>query len=377
MAKRTKSTPHETDEVLIENNSNNGLDTYPIDSLLIRSEPRTIVDMLRRIKKGVVILDPEFQRDFVWDTSRQSRLVESVLMRIPLPVFYFAESKDGNLIVVDGLQRLSTLKNFYDNKLKLELANKKEINKKTYKELPSNLQDRFEDGQIIAYLIDSKVPDRVRLDIFDRVNSGVPLTRQQMRNALYTGKATNFLKTAASSKEFAKATGNALSTKKNIDSMRDREVVNRFLAFTIQEWTTYVNDADSTYDDFLGSALDKFNKADQAVQSEIENQFIRSMKLNYLIFEKHSFRKSLTESTDVRKPLNVAIFDVLSVLIPKWTDKTIKKNLIQIRKEIKSLFSSEKFANTVTSGTTDTERVRSRFDLTYKTLKKVLNDPDR
>ncbi len=83
---------------------------YPIDSLQIRQETRTIFEVIRRIQQGFYIMDPEFQRDFVWTIEKQSRLIESVLMRVPLPVFYLAENPEGKLIVVDGLQRLTTFK---------------------------------------------------------------------------------------------------------------------------------------------------------------------------------------------------------------------------------------------------------------------------
>ncbi|KKZ13994.1 MAG: hypothetical protein TQ37_02580, partial [Candidatus Synechococcus spongiarum 15L] len=81
---------------------------YPLDELLIRNEVRTIYEVIRRIDKGSYIMDPDFQRDFIWPTDKQSRLIESVIMRIPLPVFYLAEDEQGRMIVVDGLQRLST-----------------------------------------------------------------------------------------------------------------------------------------------------------------------------------------------------------------------------------------------------------------------------
>jgi hypothetical protein len=87
-----------------------GWGDYPIDTVLIRNENRTVHDVLRRIEKGSFVMDPDFQRDFIWPEDKQSKLIESVLMRIPLPVFYLAEDEQGRMIVVDGLQRLSTFK---------------------------------------------------------------------------------------------------------------------------------------------------------------------------------------------------------------------------------------------------------------------------
>src|SRR5436853_7006488 len=79
-----------------------GWEDYPLDELAIRDERRTAEDVVRRIEKGRFVLDPDFQREFVWDDKKQSRLIESILMRIPPPVFYAAEATEGRRIVVDG-----------------------------------------------------------------------------------------------------------------------------------------------------------------------------------------------------------------------------------------------------------------------------------
>jgi hypothetical protein len=146
-------------------------------------------------------------------------------MRIPLPVFYVAEATDGRIIVVDGLQRLSTFKRFFDDDLKLTFSRSTDpdikrnpLSGKSFKDLQLNLQERLEDTQLTLYILDSKAPDRAKLDIFERVNGGEPLTRQQMRNCLYNGPATIWLRTAAKSNEFIHATGASLDSRK----MRDR-----------------------------------------------------------------------------------------------------------------------------------------------------------
>ncbi len=139
-------------------------------------------------------MNPDFQRDFVWDATKQSKLIESIIMRIPLPVLYLAENEEGRMIVVDGLQRLSTFKRFVSNELKPKLPDRPSLDKKRFRYLAPKLRNRIEDCNLILYVIDQKVPEQAKLDIFDRVNSGVPLTLQQMRNSLYSGEAARFLK---------------------------------------------------------------------------------------------------------------------------------------------------------------------------------------
>lgn len=208
-----------------------GWGDYPIDTFLIRNENRTVHDILRRMGQGQFVMDPEFQRDFIWDVNKQSKLIKSVLLRIPLPVFYLAEDDQGRMIVVDGLQRLTTFQRFAENELVLSLPDQKELHRKRFKDLSPKLQNRVEDCQLVLYVVDARVPERARLDIFERVNGGVPLTRQQMRNCLYMGAATRFLKDEASTDLFVNATGRSLRP----GTMRDREFVNRLVLFRFSQ----------------------------------------------------------------------------------------------------------------------------------------------
>ena len=99
----------------IEEGQDISLGEYPIDTVLIREDKKSVFELLRRISNGDFILNPDFQRDFIWTEEKQSKFIESVLMRIPLPVLYFAENNDGKMIVVDGVQRLTTFKRYLNN----------------------------------------------------------------------------------------------------------------------------------------------------------------------------------------------------------------------------------------------------------------------
>lgn len=263
---------------------------YPIDKMLIRNEVRTVHEVLRRVDK-TFIMDPEFQRDFIWDEEKQSKLVESVLMRIPLPVFYLAEDDLGRMVAVDGLQRLSTFRRFVGNQLRLKLQGRPELEGKRFQDLSPKLQNRVEDCNLILYIIDSKVPERARLDIFERVNGGVALTRQQMRNCLFMGDATKFLKAEAKTDLFLRATGGSLDTK----TMRDREFVNRFCAFQLFSLDMYSGDME----EFLASALKVMNKMDSGSLAKLSEEFRSSLANSFLVFG--SMR--LESSRGVRRPV--------------------------------------------------------------------------
>ncbi len=335
---------------------------YPLDSVVVRAEQRTVFEVMRRIKQGGFILDPEFQRGFVWNEFKQSRLIESVLMRIPLPVFYLAEQEDGRVVVVDGLQRLKTFERYLNNEFTLQLPKDRlSMHGKKFSELPFRYQQRIEDTPLAVYLVDPKVSEKIRLDIFDRVNSGTPLSRQQMRNAIYMGQATRWLKKESLSEEFLLATGRSLSSK----SMRDREVINRFCAFLL------CDDVQSEYtgdmDDFLAETLKKMNKMSTVQLDEMSRKFRRSMINNFFLFEKHTFRRHTPEST-WRSVINVALFDVLSVLMTRFDIDYVREYATEMRERFYALMESEDFVTSISTSinalsTNSVTKVRARFNM--------------
>ena len=336
---------------------------YPIDDILIRNESRTIHDVIRRIGRGTYVMNPDFQRDFVWPEDKQSKLIESVIMRIPLPVFYMAEDDEGRMVVVDGLQRLSTFKRFVGDELKLNLPDRKELNGKKFCDLQPKLQNRIEDCNLIFYTIDSKVGERARLDIFERVNGGVPLTRQQMRNCLYMGQATRFLKEESLTDVFLKATGGSL----NWRTMRDREFVNRFCAFRIFDLDEYTGDMD----DFLAKCLRRMNKMDEFKLSQLSTEFRRSLANNYMVFEEHAFRKYRPEQ-ERRSVLNASLWDVMSTGLFRYAEERVRAHATPLREAVRALFNDEEFDMAITYATNDRGRVTTRFRMAREALEEVL-----
>lgn len=327
-------------------------DNYPIDTLLIRHESRTIYEVLRRIEQDAYIMDPDFQRDFIWLEDKQSKLIESVLMRIPLPVFYLAEDDQGRMVVVDGLQRLSTFKRFVDGELRLTLPGQDELNNKRFNDLSPKLQNRIEDCNLIFYIMDAKVPDRTRLDIFERVNGGVPLTRQQMRNSLYMGPATRFLKDESRTDIFLKATGHSL----NWRTMRDREFVNRFCAFQLLGLDEYKGNMD----DFLAQALRKMNSLPEKDLSLLSMEFQRSLANNYAVFDRHAFRKH-SQGQEKRSVLNASLWDVMSTGLSRYSKKEVESHMENLKNKFYPLLDNDEFLTAITYSTNGTKQVRYRF----------------
>lgn len=347
-----------------ENTSNQGSDEdYPLDSVMVRPQNISVSDVMKRIKSQRLIMDPDFQREFVWDSTRQSRLIESCIMRIPLPVLYLAEAEDGRVMVVDGLQRLSTFARYTDNKFGLfssrksgEETKKNELllNKK-FKDLPPHLQERISDTQLTLYILDKSAPVRAKLDIFDRVNSGVPISRQQMRNSLYCGNATRWLKERAESQAFKKATGGSLNAK----TMRNREAINRFCGFYLLK-NKYTGDMDT----FLANALDHMNKMSQQGLDALAASFENSMNNNISLFGDHAFRKSFASdnSNRDRAVINIALFDVYSVLLADVDPAILEAQKDYILEKSKRLILSDSdFSKAITLATNGKSQVETRF----------------
>jgi len=350
----------------LDNTEDSGLGDYPIDTLLIRKETRTVFDVVRRITDGSFILNPDFQRDFVWGIEKQSKLIESVVMRIPLPVFYLAENLEGKTIVVDGLQRLSTFRDFLSNKLMLKLPHQDSLHRKTFDELSAKLKNRVEDCNLELYIIDSKVPEQAKLDIFERVNSGALLTRQQMRNCLYMGLATRWLKDEASTELFDEATGGSLDAKK----MRDREFINRFCAFFLLGVDGYER---ADMDDFLARTLQKMNKSSKNELDGLSTHFHLALKNNHDLFGRHAFRKHTQEQPN-RSVLNASLWDVMSTGLSHYPNELVMDKADEFRQAFYPLLTSYEFIEAITYSPNSTKRVKKRFEMAEKIFKEVLGD---
>ena len=334
---------------------------YPIDEMLIRNETRTVNEVLRRIHQDRFIMDPDFQRDFIWEEDKQSKLIESVLMRIPLPVFYLGEDDIGRMVVVDGLQRISTFNRFVCDELKLQLPDRPELHGKRFTNLSAKLQNRVEDCNLILYVIDSKAPEQARLDIFERVNGGVPLTRQQMRNCLYMGEATRFLREESKAELFLRATGRSLKT----SAMRDREFVNRFCAFQTLPVDEYRN-----MDDFLARSLKKMNAKPESLPM-LSEQFKTTLSNNLTLFGKHAFRKQVP-GQDYRSVLNASLWDVMSTGLSRYPDQLIIDRSAALRSGFYRLMDDDEFIKAITYSTNSMKQVRDRFAISKAMLDEVL-----
>jgi hypothetical protein len=331
-----------------------------------------LICCLKRLKAEPIEIDlsPAFQRKGdLWDDKKQSQLIESLLIKFPLPAFYFDGSDNNKWLVVDGLQRLSALRNFAILK-KLKLVGLEFLNKlegSTFDDLPRNLQRQIEEAQITAYIINAGTPEEVKFNIFKRINTGgLILNSQEIRHALNQGVPAKFVEELANSSDFKDATG-----KINPDRMLDREFVTRFLAFRIKPVSEYKPDLDT----YMNQKMGELKLLSENERTEIKNSFISSMKLAKEIFGDWAFRK-VFDINERRRPINKALFEVWSAELSRLSEN----ERAQLKSKGKELFanfidlmnSDEVFVASITSATGDKTRVGYRYSKIEGIIKNTL-----
>lgn len=298
----------------------------------IIARPMTISSLEDRLNNDELDLTPDFQRQAnVWDAKRKARLIESILLRIPLPSFYFSEDLQGGYAVVDGLQRLCAVFHFKNvallnsstgaNLAQLRLKGLqylKELEGKSYSDLDRKFQRRISELEITANIIRANTPSAVKFNVFARLNQGgMPLNAQEIRNAIFPGDWRNQLRRLAESEKFIKATDGKVQRSRQ----QDMELVLRFIALW-QLGVPYRRPSNQTLDEFLNATVehtlsrwstDQWNQAGEA--------FHHAIDATCLIRGKHAFRKSA--GAQQRKPINRGLFEAELIVFGTLDTETL------------------------------------------------------
>ena len=330
------------------------------EKIQVITKPILVQQILLRIKHDEIDLQPEFQRlAGVWDPQRQSRLIESLLLRIPIPVFYFAADENDRWSVVDGVQRISTIHQFTENEFPLKrLEYLQHLEGKYYKSLPGSMQRRISEAEFGLHIIQHGTPQDVMFNIFTRINTGgKPLNKQEIRNALHRGLVRDYLKKLAESVEFRRATCKSINPKR----MADRELVLRFLAFYMEPWEDYTT---GDLDDHLGTAMEKINAMEDTRRHALEAAFTKAMDAAHEIFGDSAFRKRYQEQ-DHRRPVNRALFDSWSVGLARRShdelESLVSKRDVVMQESMRLLNEDPDFDKVISYATGQPSRVQKRF----------------
>ena len=346
----------------------------PFDPTKIRIATRqpTVDQVVERVRRNEIDLQPDFQRaGNIWPPGTQSRLIESLLLRIPLPVFYMAADVNDNWQVVDGLQRLSALRDFIvDKKLRLRgLEYLSQFERRSYDDLPRPMQRRISETQLSCHVIEPGTPPEVMFNVFKRINTeGKPLVGQEIRHALNPGPGRDLLRELSESEEFKRATDGTVNPKR----MADRECVLRFLAFRYLGEEVYAG----KLDDFLMNAMKSLNR-DPGSHRRLSADFRRAMSLASDIFVREAFRKPPRSGYAAwRSPVNKPLFESLSVALAEVPDdqiEVLRKRKRVVVNRLSKLMGDPVFLESITVGTQTTRQVKIRFGRMRTLLQQVLS----
>lgn len=342
------------------------------DKIKVARESKTISLLSTRIDHGEIDLAPDFQRlARIWDKGRKGRLIESILLRIPLPVFYVASDMQESWSVVDGLQRLTTIHDYMKDEFELSgLEYLVQFNGSKFAKLPRSMQRRIEETELVINIIQPGTPEEVMFNIFSRINTGgLTLNGQEIRHALNKGPARNLLKELAGSTQFHDATAGSISDMR----MAGRECVLRFLAFRFTRWDEYVtNDLDG----FLNAAMQRINRLSEQELQGYRADFERAMETATAVFGNDAFRKRYYAEAP-RNPISKALLEVWTVtfaeLKSEERDMLISRSAAVHEEFAKLMCNDRDFEVAISYSTGSPGRVHKRFQAIEELVVRVLS----
>lgn len=379
-----------------DNDDNDDIQPFDPSKIAIEQKAVPMDTILRRLKQGTIILSPSFQRKEVWNITKKSRLIESIMLNIPLPMFYVAADEQGKWEVVDGLQRLSAIRDYLHgdkNGVFLKLQNLEFLSKRFDNKTFKAIEDNPEDQKIVNTLLETEMrftiinpgtPEAVKRNIFKRINTGgMPLTSQEIRHALYEGKSSELLQKLVASNEFIQA----ITIKIDDSRMGASELILRMIAFMIMDRSAYKTGMDT----WLSNAMqvlnffpnlnkDQINKIFKDTEipklkitslDEINNKFCLAMTRAKELFGHHAFRKSLPNETR-KTPINKSLFEVWGNILAEMSENNfiaLVKNQDELFNKYEELMKEREFVNSISRHSSSQKGVMQ----SYQNISELVN----
>lgn len=360
---------------------------YNLDTLQNRAKERTVKTqsieydletLVKKIQKGVIKLDPDYQRRHRWTNITSSKLIESLILNIPIPIIYLSYDIDvdtneegSRYSVIDGQQRLTAIIKFFENKYPLEgLEILEDLDGCFYSDLPPFLLRRLEERTIKCLRIDSTVDPQVKYDIFERLNSGsIKLESHELRNAVLRGNFNTECKRLARNENFRKLLqipiqADLAENNSKVRKMEDVELVLRFFALIEDNYKTYKKTKNKQFKDFLSDSLEQKNKLDKESIERYSLLFEKTIDCIYnsfgeLAFAKYKYNGEILEK---QSNFNAAVYDALVVsvasevnLVKPNIDSSTVDNFIK-------LFKDSTFYESVNGSILDSSKINYRIE---------------
>ena len=340
----------------------------------------TIDGLHGKYKKGKLILQPDFQRQVVWDKKKASKLVESVLIDVPLPTVYLAEEQDGKVSVIDGQQRLTAFFAYMDgiwpvDKTDFKLTGLqvyKDLNKKLYKDLNDDIQEKIKDATIRAITFKKDSDPNLKFEIFERLNTGsVPLNDQELRNCVYRGPYMLLLKELSTDADFTYLLGITKPDRR----MNDVELVLRFCAFYHATFLKYKPPMRK----FLNDDMERFKHISEKDSAELRTSFKNAVKNVRSLLDDKAFKriyKGDDKSPDgywEPKKFNASLYDIIMYTLSLVDRNQVYQNLDSIKEALIDLMvNDQEFIDAIELSTSSLQAVTKRFDKWRNSLLQIV-----
>jgi hypothetical protein len=376
----------EADEIQLEADETQESPDLSADSdereVLTKAGDPEIFALHDKYKRGKLILQPDFQRQFVWDRKKSSRLIESILLSVPLPIIYLSEQPDGKEYVIDGQQRLTSLFSFIDGKFPsgeefklIGLNAYRELNKSAFKDIGELLQDKISHYTLRSVTLLKQSSSDLKFEIFERLNTGSePLNDQELRNCVYRGAYNHLLKELAADADFRGLLGLKTADKR----LKDVELVLRFSAFFHSTYLKY----QPPMKRFFNQEMEKYQHLSgsdaAAVRAAFKNavQIIKSLFGNERAFKRFYAGDERNPSGRWEpKKFNASLYDVLMGVFHDKDKNQVYAALDSLREAIVDLMATDRqFNDAIQLSTSSIDNVKLRFDIMRRTVEGVLRD---
>lgn len=333
---------------------------------------KSVSDIVRMIDDKDIRLDPDFQRNYVWDNKKASMLIESIILNVPIPVIYVSQEEDDSWSVIDGLQRLSSLKRFFDGKFKLSgLEILSDLNKSDISTLNLKALRMLKNGLLRVIMITHDSNEEIKYDVFMRLNTGsVHLTEQELRNCLYRGTLNKFLKEVVQNQKWLELMG----LKEPHKRMADREMVLRFLAIW-KNWDS-ANGILNGYKGRMKSFLNAFMNEHKNIKGQESNEwkqlFEETVEKVYQVYGEYGFRRQGLDGLR-EKTINRAIIDVIMLSATQHSLEELMANKEKIVQRFIEMTNNDvEFRNSIKIGTSDTKVITLRLSTWCNEVNRII-----
>lgn len=333
---------------------------------------KSVSDIVRMINEKDINLNPEYQRNYIWNNKKASLLIESIILNVPIPVIYVSQEEDDSWTVIDGLQRLTSLKRFFDRDFKLTgLEILTDLTKSDVKSLNPKALRVLKNGLLRVIVISHDSHPEIKYDVFMRLNNGaVKLNDQELRNCLYRGQLNTLLKDCANDENFLKL----MKLKEPHNRMSDCELILRFFAiYSNYEMESHnLNDYKGRMKTYLNDFMRYNEKIEELKLNEYRELLISTSRKVYNVFGENAFRRYNIEGK-YENALNRSLLDILMLSFAHTNEEKLDANKDDIVGKLNELMVADtEFIRSITIGTSDTPVVNYRLERWIKELSKLV-----